>query len=310
MTGWLKAIVISNLLISTALVGLVFWAWLKPMSGKKDLAAGRLSRAAAFEASALWKAAALEYQRAAEDSPGGEAQNLWMKAGNLCYEKLKDYQCAAESYLAAKSLGKDFSADSQTGARLVESLKNLGKSAQADAWLNDLTALSPKPGPGDITVASIGERVITMSELKNALEKEPPGAKKNFEGPDGLKKYLSYYLFSKLLYQAALETGILDERANQTIEKFKEGYLSELYYQKTFLDKIKVVDKEVRDYYNHHPEEFKDSSGRLKKFDEVRVDVADKLQRQKALLMNDLWLQNQIQTKGIKINEQAFASSK
>jgi len=309
MSRLMKAIVILNLVVSLFAVSLILWLWLKPGSFGRAAAEEHISRAAAFEASSLFKAAALEYQRAAENSRGQQAFNYWLKAGDLCYEKAMDYQCAGESYLSAKASGR-FKLGPDTATRLVNSLKNLGRSAEAQAWLNDLTALNPKPGEGATVVARIGEKELTLAELKAAFADEPSEVKKNFAGANSLRSYLNYYLFSRLLYQAALDQGMLDEEASQALERFKEKYLSDRFYRKNFMSRIELSDRELKDYYDRHPAEFKDDKGNLKKFDEVRSEIETKLKRARAQELNELWLREQTEKRGIIIHEEAFSSSK
>jgi hypothetical protein len=307
MSNWLKTVVVLNLALTLALAGLAAYFWMKPGLAGKDQSSQSAGRAATFEASGLWKAAALEYQKAAGSSEGARAFNFWVKAGDLCYDKAHDYDCAAESYLSGKAAGANNLAP-DTATKLVNSLKNLGKKEQADAWLNDLTALKPKPGEADTVVARLGERGIMLSELKSSLAGEPDAIKKNFEGKEGLRKYLNYYLFRKLLYQAALDANLADEQFNTTLETFKERYLSDLYYQKNILSRVEVSDQELKDYFDKNPGEFKDASGKPEKFEAAKPEIEMKLKRNKALIENDLWLKEKVQAKGIQINEQAFTA--
>jgi len=309
MSKWVKAILGLNLAASLTAVAMVAWVLLKPGFSQEPASELHSSRAAVFEASALYKAAAQEYQAAAEATEGEESFNYWLKAGDLCYDKAMDYMCAAQSYLAAKSSGKA-EIPPEAATRLVNSLKNLGKTAEAQAWLNDLTALNPKPGQGATVAARMGEREITLAELKASLDLEPPEARANFEGKDGLKRYLNYFLFSKLLYEEALKDGMLDETTNQAIERFQQSFLSQRYYQKNLMSKIEVSDKELKEYYDQNPAEFKDAAGKLKPFNEVKSRLALEQKKKRALTVNDLWLYDQIQKRGIKINEQAFAPAK
>jgi hypothetical protein len=309
MSRWLKVVMTLDLALSLSLVGLLAWLWLVPEIKKPAERDLHLSKAAAFEASGLYKSASLEYTKAADKSEGEKAFRLYVKAGDLCFDKALDFECAAENYLTAKSLG-NFTLAPETATRLVDSLKKMGRTTQAEAWLNDLTALNPRPGEGSTVAARIGEKEITLAELRAAMAQEPPEVKKDFEGKDGLKKYMQYYLFSKMLYQEAFDQQMLDETASQAIERYKEKYLAELYYQKNFMDKIQITDKDLKDYYDRHPQEFKDASGKPRKFDEARRDIELKIKRERALAMNDQWLHEQIEKRGIKINEEAFSSSK
>ena len=309
MSRGFKIIVALNLLVSLCAVGLLLFFWLKPGFLGRSGVEEHMSRAASFEASGLFQAAALEYQRAAENSRGQEAFNYWLKAGDLCYEKTRDYQCAAESYLSARASG-DFKLAPEPASKLFNSLKNLGRSAEAQAWLNDLTALNPKPGQGATVVAKIGEKQLTLAELKAAFENEPSEVKKNFSGANSLRSYLNYYLFSRLLYQAALDQGILDEEAGQALERFKEKYLADRFYQKNFLSRIELSDKELKEHYDRHSSEFRDEKGVLKPFQEVKTELETRLKRERAHELEEQWLREQAQKRGIKIHEEAFAPSK
>ena len=233
MSRWLKVVMTLDFILSLVLIGLLAWLWLVPelkRPAEKDL---HLSKAAAFEASGLYKSASLQYSDAAEKSGKEEAFRLYVKAGDLCFDKALDFECAAENYLAAKSVG-NFALGPETASRLVDSLKKTGRTTQAEAWLNDLTALNPKPGEGNTVAARIGEKEITLADLKANLGQEPPEVKKQFAGKGGLKKYLQYYLFSKLLYLEALDQKMMDETASQAVERYKEKYLAELYYSEKF----------------------------------------------------------------------------
>ena len=310
MSNWVKGVGVANLLLTATLIAMAFIIWLQPGTAKNDPGRPAPEPGCDFRGLRLVESLGARIpEGGGRFRAGDKAADLWIKAANLCYEKALDYDCAAQGYLVAKSLGRDFSKDSESATRLVNSLANLGKTAQAEAWLNDFTSLTGTPSEGDTVAVRIGERGIMISELKSSLAREPEETKKNFEGPNGSQQYLNYYLFGRLLYQAALDTGVQDEKASETIAKFKENYLSELYYEKYFLDKIEVRKKKPG-LYDNHPAEFKDASGKVKKFDEVKEDIAKKVRRDKALLMNDLWLKGQIEKRGIKINAAAFGSAK
>lgn len=298
-----------NFLLSLVTLALLLWLIFKPEK-MRDQAEIHSRRAGIYSANGLWKSAALEYQKAAEASEGEKASNFWLQAGELCYEKLEDYSCAAESYLNAKIAGKDFTKDAEVASRLVDSLKKLGKTESANALLSELTALVPKPAPGSTVVARLGERQITMEELRKALELEPEAVRKEFTGAEGLRKYLDQYLFEKILYQSALEENLIDEKAEAQLRRVKERYLAELYFQKKFMSQVKVAEQEIKDYYAQNQSEFKDSSGKLKGLEEARKEIEFKLMQKKLNELRSSWFQEQAEKRGLFINAEAFGSQK
>jgi|GEM_PF-1610490 len=296
-----------NFLLSLITLGLLLWLILKPEK-KIDQAEIHLHRAGIYSANALWKLAAEEYQKAAEHSEGTKAISLWLQAGDVCYEKLSDYSCAVESYLNAKLLGKDFSKDAESGSRLVDSLKKLGKEDSANALLNEMTALVPESSAGSTVVARIGERQITMAELRKALSAEPEPVQREFSGADGLRKYLDQYLFTRLLYQCAVDENLLDETARAELERIKERYFAEIYFRKKIMSEAKITEQEIRDYYAQNQAEFKDSSGRVKPLDDVRKVIESKLMDKKVNELRADWFKTQAQKRGLYINAEAFGS--
>ncbi len=303
----LIALVVAGLALNLAMIGFFSWERFGPQK-QNHPAQVHLSRAGLYSANGLWKSAAEEYQKAADFETGAKAANLWLQAGDICYEKLDDYSCAAESYLNAKILGKEFGKDSDLATRLVDSLRCLGKTESANALLNELTALVPETAAGGTVAARIGERTITLEDLRKALAAEPEVVQKNFAGKEGLRKYLEQYIYTNFLYQAALEENLLDDSSAAGYERMKERYLAELYFQKKILDPLKATDKEIRDYYDQNSSEFKDSSGKVKSFDSARAEADEKFKEKKLAQARDEWFKEQAQKRGLFVNAQAFGS--
>jgi len=301
----LLALVILSLVLQLAVIGFLAWKRFGPQN-QSHPSEVHLGRAGIYSANGLWRSAAEEYQKAAELESGENAANLWVKAGDLCYEQLNDYNCAAQSFLNAKVLDKEFSRDSDPATRLVDSLKRLGKTQSANALLNELTALAPESQAGSTVAARIGERQITLAELRGALEAEPEAVRKSFSGADGLRKYLDQYIFTEFLYSAALDENLFDDRTAAAFARMKERYLAELYFRKKFLDAVQPTDKELRDYYNANPSEFKDASGKALSFDQAKARVEQKLKENKSAQLRDDWLKEQAQKRGLFVNAPAF----
>jgi len=307
MKSWLKIIIVLNLAISLLVLGLLIRCFVKKegKDNKREIDF-HLARAGLYESNGLWSLAVREYQRAGELSRGENAFSIWMKAGEICYEELKDYQCAVENYFSARASAPEIILSPESASRLVSALKNIGREKEAIALLDELTALKPKPKAGSKVVAKIGEQEITKADLETALSSEPEAIRKSFQGGDGLKRYLEHYLFSWLLYQSALEEGMVDKNASQELEALRRNYLAELYYQKKILSEIEITDKELRGYYETHKEEFKGADEGDKEFEEVKEEISQRLKAKEAKARQEQWLKKQMEKRRIIIYEQAF----
>jgi len=308
MKSWLKIVIVFNLAISLLVLGLLTWCFVKKegKDNKREIDF-HLARAGLYESNGLWSLALREYQRAGELSGGENSFSIWIKAGDICYEELKDYQCAVENYFSAKVSAPGVLLSPESAGKLVSALKKLGREKEAIALLDELTALKPRSQAGSKLMAKIGEREITQKDLEIALSNEPEAIRENFSGEDGLKRYLEHYLFSWLLYQSALEEGIVDKNAEQGLEALKRNYLAELYYQKKILGEIEITDQELRDYYEKHKEEFQGADGREKGFEEVKAELSQRLKTEEAKALNEQWLKKQMEKRRVIIYEQAVS---
>ncbi len=303
---WAKVGLVIQVILIFLLGGLVFWWMMKGQENEQRRCQFHLRRASIFLSNHLWREAVKEYQNGGLTCPKDRARNLWLKAGELCYEKLEDYQCLVESYLSAQALGYDFSQDSERASQLVSALKMLGKDQQAKNFLNQLTALVPESEKKGKVVAKIGEEEITLEELKKSLEKEPKQIQERFAGKGGLKEYLKHFLFTRFLYQSALSEGFLNQRIEGELARLKENFLAQKYYQARFLEPVEITEQELKEYYQAHKDRYRDAQGRILSFEQARAKLEEDLKQQKAQKLSQEWFGKQLEEKRVKIYESGF----
>lgn len=106
-------------------------------------------------------------------------------------------------------------------------------------------------------LAKVGNSVITEADMERELKSLPDFVQKMFEGPGGKEKFLQELIKRELLYQEALKKGIDKDPAYQRkLEDFKKINLVGLLLEKEIESKEKVSDKEIKDYYEKHKEDF------------------------------------------------------
>ena len=306
MSRWVKVGLVIQLVLIFLLGGLVFWWMIKEQENEQSRCQFHLRRASIFLSNQLWREAVKEYQNGGLICPEDKARNLWLKAGELCYEKLEDYQCLVESYLSAQALGYDFTKDSERASQFVASLKNLGKDQQAKNLINQLTALIPESEKKGKVVAKIGEEEITLEELKESLAREPKQIQEQFAGKEGLKEYLKHFLFTRFLYQSALSEGFLDEEIERELSWLKRNYLTQRYYQERFLKPVNITEQELKEYYQAHKDRYRDAQGRILSFEQARAELEEDLKQQKAQKLSQEWFGKQLEEKRVKIYESGF----
>lgn len=106
-------------------------------------------------------------------------------------------------------------------------------------------------------LAKVGNTVITEADLEREIKNLPDFVQKMFEGTSGREKFLEELVKRELLYQEALKKGLDKDPAYQRkLEDFKKINIVGLLLEKEIETKTKVSDKEIRDYYEQHKEDF------------------------------------------------------
>ncbi len=132
-------------------------------------------------------------------------------------------------------------------------------------------------GKDDITkstqvLARIGDKEITTTYFDRQVGSLPESVQKLTTNGAGKKAILEALVNRELLYAAALDKKV-DKTADmqKKLEDLKKEMIVNSYLQNTIMDKIKVDDKEVADFYAANPGEFRNR-------EEVRISqivVAD-----------------------------------
>ncbi len=289
--------------------GLIFWLESRANKEQESICERLIELSAIYSSHQFWAKAVDALKKASQLCPKEKSILLSLRAGDICSDKLSDQQCVVDSYFYAQALGKDFSTDPERASKLVKALKELGKEKEAKALLDDLTALVPTEESGSTVIALIGERRLTLAQLKKELELEPKEVQKSFQGSDGLKRYFEQWLFTKLLARSALKEGLLDEKAKKMLERQKEKFLAQLYFNKKIAKQVKINASELKNYYEKHKSEFKNASGEILGFEQAKPEIEKTLRKEKINQLAKEWLQNQLEKNNIKIYEKAFKNS-
>ena len=110
-------------------------------------------------------------------------------------------------------------------------------------------------------VARVNGAPITQADFNREIQSLPDYAKQMFEGAGGREKFLGEVIKKEILYQEALKEGLdKDPEFIRKIEDAKKMALISDLLEKEIMSKVRVTDKEVRDYYDQHQNEFTTTS--------------------------------------------------
>jgi peptidyl-prolyl cis-trans isomerase C len=114
-----------------------------------------------------------------------------------------------------------------------------------------------KAGQKADVLAKVGAVSITLDDYYSDLQALPEYAKQMFQDEQGREKFLDEVVKKEILYQQALKQGIdKDPKFARQVENFKKLTLISDLLQKEIMDKAKVSEKDAKEYYDKHKQEF------------------------------------------------------
>src|ERR1700690_251014 len=109
---------------------------------------------------------------------------------------------------------------------------------------------------GDV-VAKIDSEVITTKDVEQEVTALPEFAREFFKGQEGMTKLVDEIVKKELLYVEAKKRGLdKDEDFQKKFEEIKKNALITSLLEKEMKTLPQVTDKEIKDYYDAHKDEF------------------------------------------------------
>ncbi|MGM0484751.1 MAG: SurA N-terminal domain-containing protein, partial [Candidatus Krumholzibacteriota bacterium] len=105
--------------------------------------------------------------------------------------------------------------------------------------------------------ARVAGEEITEQDVDRRFKALPQQQKKEFSGEVGRAKLIDQIIEEKLAYRAALDNKLqYRDQVKQQLDYSREMILIRAYYN-YLADQVEVTDKEIREYYESHPIEFR-----------------------------------------------------
>ncbi len=223
----------------------------------------------------------------------GESARIWYRIGKL-YHQSGDYAEALNAYYRSESFSRLEDLEDEISRRVSECLESLGRFAAMRSELERRTAFAPADSAGgEEIVAEIGNWRISRSELDMLIESEIEfqisqlasnlSAEERKSQKEKLldnvfregnrAEWLQSFIARELLYREAVKEGLQkDNRVRQLIRNMERKVLAQQYLADKYQSRIQVTPQDLREYYNAHPDEFKEDEEQLE-FQEVKGQV-------------------------------------
>jgi len=251
--------------------------------------------ATTLESHGLWAQAVKKYSKLIDvgDLSPAERAKINFHVAEIYLDRLSDPESALPYLLATKLIEGDSELGSKADKRIVEAFEKSGRSIDAANYLASAASVQPqKPGvkAGEVVVAKVGDKTITLRELDDEIQQLPPQLQEQFKNPEKKIEFLQNIIARNLLLLAAQRAGIDREpEIEKAAQSAREAAIIAKYHQKEIAPKIRITEADVRAYYDSHKDEFaiKDKKGKKKQLsymeakDRARAMLEAQMQREK-----------------------------
>jgi peptidyl-prolyl cis-trans isomerase C len=181
--------------------------------------------------------------------PKKEMAKIYYRLGNA-YMDLYEYEKALSAFYRAEMLYSEADFAQDMNQKIVQALENLGMTSQAQYELSSRVSLAEPAVKQGKSIARIGKRQITESEIDEALQALPEWMRKNFASDQKRLEFIRQYVATEVLYEKAKRLGL--DRTSQfrsRIEEFKKQAAVQEILQQEIESKLKVNDSDLELYY-------------------------------------------------------------
>ncbi len=230
--------------------------------------------------------------------------NINYIVGNIYLNYLRDYENAAARYVKARFLDPESELKDKINKNLVICFERMGRSLEAQKQLERSTEFgqASTKKEGEVVIARIGEREITMTDLENEIEKLPPSVQAQFKGKKGKLEFLQQYLGAELLYDTALRRGFdKDKEVLEGAFQMKKQLMINKLLTEQIPQDVQIGEGEIKLYYDAHKGDFED-----KELNEVKPQIELELKREKQQEAYSKLVQKMMEAEKVKIYDDQF----
>lgn len=249
--------------------------------------------------------------------PPEKRANIHFTIAEIYRENLYDYESATAEYLRVKQLAPQGDLNLAASKNIVQSLERLKRSADAQRELDKTIRAdadhSPDLDPGSV-IATVGDRTVSLAELKNHYNLLPEQMQKQYEGKDGVTRLVREYVAQDLMLNGAKRSGYeQDSKVRETLAQVEKTLLIEKFYREEVQAKVQIQSGDLKLYYDAHKDQFKrkiknPQTGAEEEvpagFEEVAGAVEKAVRQEKEQLLYAEMIGRMLTAEKVKINEE------
>ncbi len=223
------------------------------------------------------------------------------------YEKMGKNEEAIAYFSLVENLtpsGSDLNKQAQRST--VALLEKIGKSSQAQMVLNAATQLTGQQNQSGEVIAVIGEQKYYLNDFNEALNYLPEEMKSNLKDKTAKQQFLRKYLADKILLEKAKRLNWHQETTylNQ-VKLIEEQLLVQKVLKSEIIDKLKMDDMDLKNYFEKNQEQITKMSGQKKvKWEDVKDLVKDLYGKEKMTQEYQKMIQELLSSQKVEIYDE------
>mgnify|MGYP006286621331 CR=1 FL=1 len=217
----------------------------------------------------LWSEALEAYDSYLEHGSyeASEAANLVFKMGDICKDRLEDYERAISYYLRVRQYDSDSPTLEKVGLRVVNCLDAIGNTRQSQHELNSLTNIDrdeEDARPLSPIVAQTASKDFTLLDVKEGIEKLPKALKKRYQGARGRMRFLrEHLLLPHLLYEAGRRKGLQKDPAIRSrVRELEKNLIASKVMERRLGKMEEPSDEDLKLFYEAKKERYRQAPSR------------------------------------------------
>lgn len=185
-----------------------------------------------------------------------ELAKMCFQLGNI-YLDLCEYEKALKAFYKAKLLDKDAPFKDEMGKKINETLERARIMPQTHIESNTQVLSGASSGGKGEVVAKIGNDVITMQQIENALDMLPPEVREELKDPEAKLQFIREYVITEALYRKAKEQGGTETlKTREYINSLTKQFIAQNFLQKKIEENLKISQNDLEAYYKRNINRF------------------------------------------------------
>jgi hypothetical protein len=211
-----------------------------------------------------------------------------------------------------KGFNKDLIQDAEKN--IVALLERLNKTGAAKMVLDQATTLNKSVenskneistrANDQVVIAQIGTGAIYKYQFEESYDQLPENVKSQFKDKAGKLNYLKKFIADKLVLEKARRLNLEnDSKIKNQLHQIKEQLLIQQILKSEILDKIKIDEQDVKNYYQSHFEDFNSKGSKPLPFEKVKAEVYLKYRQNKEGLGYQKLIEDLLKNEKVQIYE-------